>query len=68
MPFIRPLLEYSCVVWDSFTVADADRLEQLQLKAARIVCILYMQKPNGENLIRDAKSENCHFFLIYICS
>jgi hypothetical protein len=35
--FIRPLLEYSCEVWDSCTVADAGRLEQLQLEAARIV-------------------------------
>jgi hypothetical protein len=37
MTFIRPLLEYSCEVWDSCTVADAGRLEQLQLEAARIV-------------------------------
>jgi hypothetical protein len=38
--FIRPLLEYSCEVWDSCTVADAGRLEQLQLEAARIVTCL----------------------------
>ena len=31
------ILEYSCEVWDSCTVADAGRLEQLQLEAARIV-------------------------------
>ena len=37
MTFIRPLLEYSCEVWDSCTVVDAGRLEQLQLEAARIV-------------------------------
>jgi hypothetical protein len=37
MTFIRPLLEYSCEVWDSCTVANAGRLEQLQLEAARIV-------------------------------
>jgi hypothetical protein len=37
MTFIRPLLEYSCEVWDSCTVADAGRLEQLQLEAAKIV-------------------------------
>jgi hypothetical protein len=37
MTFIRPLLENSCVVWDSCTVVDADRLEQLQLEAAIIV-------------------------------
>ena len=32
-----PLLGYLCEAWDSCTVADADRLEQLQLEAARIV-------------------------------
>ena len=32
-----PLLEYSCVVWDSCTVADAGRFEQLQLETAIIV-------------------------------
>jgi hypothetical protein len=37
MTFFRPLLEYSCEDWDSCTVADADRLEQLQLEADRIV-------------------------------
>jgi len=37
MTFNRPLLEYSCEVGDSCTVADAGRLEQLQLEAARIV-------------------------------
>ena len=77
MTFIRPLLEYSWEVWDSCTVVDAGRLEQLQLEAARIVTgltayasftmslsSLYMQKPGGENLIPDAKSESCHFFFI----
>ena len=37
MTFFRPLLEYSCEYWDSCTVADADRIEQLQLEADRIV-------------------------------
>ena len=37
MTFVRLLLEYSCDVWGSCTVADAVRPEQLQLAAARIV-------------------------------
>jgi hypothetical protein len=62
----------ACEVWDSCTFADAGRVEQLQLEAARIVtglrayrqvCLLYMQKPGGRNLIPDAKSESCHFFI-----
>ena len=72
MTFIRPLLEYSCEAWNRCTVADAGRLEQLQLEAARIVTGLtayaslssYMQKPGGRNLIPDAKLESCHFFII----
>jgi heptaprenylglyceryl phosphate synthase len=34
--FIRSLLECYCEVRDSCTVVDADRLEKVQLKAARI--------------------------------
>ena len=32
-----PLLEYASEVWDGSTQADANRLEQVQLNAARIV-------------------------------
>ena len=37
LTFIRPLLEYSCEVWDNCSQTDNDRLEKLQLEAARIV-------------------------------
>ena len=37
MTFISPLVEFSCDVWDSCTVADADIFERLQLEAARII-------------------------------
>jgi hypothetical protein len=37
LTFIRPLLEYSCKVWDNCSQTDNDRLEKLQLEAARIV-------------------------------
>jgi hypothetical protein len=37
LTFIRPLLEYSCEVWDNYSQTDNDRLEKLQLEAARIV-------------------------------
>ena len=35
--YIRPLLEYGSEVWDGCTMTDANRLEQIQLNAARIV-------------------------------
>ncbi len=37
MSFIRPLLEYSSVVWDNCTDADKQKLERIQIEAARIV-------------------------------
>jgi len=37
MTLISPLVEFSCDVWDSCTVADADIFERLQLEAVRIV-------------------------------
>ena len=35
--FIRPILEYGSPVWSGCTAADEDRLESIQLNAARIV-------------------------------
>ena len=37
LTFIRSLLEYSCEVWDNCSQTDNDRLENVQLEAARIV-------------------------------
>ena len=35
--FIRPVLEYAFVVWDSCSTYNVNRLEKLQIEAARIV-------------------------------
>ena len=35
--FIRPLLEYADVVWDNCTQYEANKLEKIQIEAARIV-------------------------------
>ena len=35
--YIRPLLEYGSEVWDGCSINDTNRLEQIQLNAARIV-------------------------------
>ena len=35
--FIRPLIEYSAVVWDNCTLYEANELEKIQIEAARIV-------------------------------
>ena len=35
--FIRPILEYSSEVWDNCGLVNSDRIEKIQLEAARIV-------------------------------
>ena len=35
--FIRPLLEYACELWDNCNISASDRLENIQLEAARII-------------------------------
>ena len=42
--FTRPLLEYAGEVWDNCTLADAERLEKIQLEAAHIVTGLTYRK------------------------
>jgi hypothetical protein len=37
VPYILPLLEYACELWDECCSRNADKLNQLQLEAARII-------------------------------
>ena len=37
--FIRPILEYADVIWDNCTLYDKQKLEQIQLEAARTITI-----------------------------
>ena len=36
--FIRPKLEYACLVWDNCSGKDSDLLDSFQMDMARIVC------------------------------
>ena len=49
--FILPVLEYACELWDGCTEQDKQRLESIQLEAARIACGLpvYCKKDNVYN-------------------
>jgi hypothetical protein len=40
--YIRPLFEYACEVWNNCGIGYSDKLEKLQLDAARIVTGLPM--------------------------
>ena len=35
--FVRPILEYASVIWGGFSISDTEKLEKVQLYAARIV-------------------------------
>ena len=47
--YILPLLEYACEIWDGFCSRDADKLEQLQFEASRIIYILGCQNLQARN-------------------
>jgi hypothetical protein len=46
---ILPLLEYACELWDGCCSRDADKLEQLQFEAARIITGLPKFIVDGKN-------------------
>ena len=66
LSYILPLLEYSCELWDGCCARDADKLERLQLEAARIVTglpillleNLFISKQGGNLLKLDEIGEN----------
>ena len=37
LSFIRPKLEYASIIWDNCNITQSDKLEHIQLRAARIV-------------------------------
>jgi len=39
--FLRPILEYSSVVWDNCSKHEKDRLERMQLEASCKNCDMY---------------------------
>jgi hypothetical protein len=47
--YILPLLEYACELWDGCCSRDADKLEQLQFEASRIIYILGCQNLQARN-------------------
>ena len=71
--FVRPILEYSCVVWSDCTQHDSELLESVQKRAARIVSggtrgtsreTLY--KELGWQSLKDRRDFHClcHFYKI----
>ena len=59
--FLRPILEYSSVVWDNCSTYEKDRLERMQLEAARIVttrsiCTITLYNEIGWLTLKNIKS------------
>ena len=50
--YVRPIIEYSSIVWDGCSEQNADLLEKLQHEAARIVTGL-TRSVSLENLYKD---------------
>ena len=57
LTFIRPLVEYSCEVWDNCSQRDNDRLEKLELEAGRIVTALTVYS-SRESLYQETEWKN----------
>ena len=68
--YIRPLFEYACEVWDNCGIGYSDKLEKLQLDAARIVTGLpflqnrsiYMLRQVGKHYQSGDTAENSNNF------
>jgi hypothetical protein len=67
--YVRPILEYSCIVWDGCSINYAEKLEKIQNEAARIVTGL-TKSVSLENLYRECgwssladrrKNQKLHF-------
>jgi hypothetical protein len=73
--FIRPILEYSSEVWDNCCQVNSDRLEKLQLEAARIVtgltcytCLDSIYKETGWEKLSTRREINklCMFYRLNV--
>ena len=71
--YIRPLFEYACELWDNCGIGNSQKLEQLQLEAARIVTglpiftkteILYRETGLGIIICVTEEKETSTFFII----
>ena len=52
---VRPILEYSCTVWDPYLRGDIDALEAVQRRAARFVLKDYGRESSVTNMLRELK-------------
>ena len=61
--YIRPLLEYACEVWDNCNKSSENKLENVQLQAARIITGLplftkkeYIYRELAWNTLKDRRT------------
>ena len=51
LTYVRPILEYSCTVWDPYRIYQQRQLEMVQRRAARFVCNRYRQTSSVTNMM-----------------
>ena len=51
--YVRPCLEYSCIVWDPYTDINIDRLEFVQRRAARVVNSCFSWEESVTDMLRN---------------
>ena len=45
LSFIRPVLEYACVVWDNSSAEQSEKVESVQRWAAMVVSVAIIRTP-----------------------
>ena len=51
LTYVRPILEYSCTVWDPYRIYQQRQREMVQRRAARFVCNQYHQTSSITNMM-----------------
>ena len=55
LTYVRPILEYSCTVWDPYRIYQQRQLKMVQRCAARFVCNRYRQTSSVTNTSRGTR-------------
>ena len=52
-PLVRPRLEYCSSIWDTYHQEYKNKLESVQRRAARFVCIDFRSQSHVSDMLRD---------------
>ena len=49
--YVRPIVEYSCTVWDPYRAYQIDQIEMVQRRAARFACNRYRKTSSVDSML-----------------